>query len=82
MTMSCVLAHIHVIPLSSEHWLRHIAFRDYLRTHPEIVKQYQALKEELIKQDWKDGNDYNAGKEAFLKREELHAVKWYKNQLK
>ncbi len=76
------LAHIHVIPLSSEHWLRHIAFRDYLRTHPEIVKQYQALKEELIKQDWKDGNDYNAGKEAFLKREEQHAVKWYKNQLK
>ncbi|WP_337059028.1 GrpB family protein, partial [Elizabethkingia meningoseptica] len=26
------VAHIHVIPVSSEHWIRHIAFRDYLRT--------------------------------------------------
>ena len=43
------LAHIHVIPVGSEHWLRHIAFRDYLRTHPAVLTEYQKLKEELGK---------------------------------
>ncbi|MDR2283647.1 MAG: GrpB family protein [Sphingobacterium sp.] len=72
------IAHIHVIPLDSEHWLRHIAFRDYLRVHPPVVQEYQTLKERLVQQEWKDGNDYNAGKDVFLKREEQNALKWYK----
>ncbi|HLS94556.1 MAG TPA: GrpB family protein [Sphingobacterium sp.] len=70
-------AHIHVIPISSVHWLRHIAFRDYLRAHPEVVKAYQALKEKLVKLPWEDGNDYNAAKDAFLKVEESKALDWY-----
>ncbi len=72
-------AHIHVIPTNSEHWLRHIAFRDYLRAQPPIKMAYQALKEKLIQREWEDGNDYNAHKDAFLKREEQNAVNWYKN---
>ena len=72
------MAHIHVMPSSSEHWLRHLAFRDYLREHPAVVQEYQILKERLIQQEWKDGNDYNAGKDVFLKREEQNALKWYK----
>lgn len=72
------IAHIHVIPEDSEHWLRHIAFRDYLRAHPTVVQEYQTLKERLIQQEWKDGNDYNAGKDVFLKREEQNALMWYK----
>ena len=73
-------AHIHVIPERSEHWLRHIAFRDYLRSHPVIKAQYQALKEQLIKREWLDGNDYNAGKDLFLKEQERLAVAWYQTQ--
>ncbi|TDQ77342.1 GrpB family protein [Sphingobacterium yanglingense] len=72
------MAHVHVIPTDSEHWLRHIAFRDYLRAHPAIVQEYQTLKERLTQQEWKDGNDYNAGKDVFLKREEQNALRWYK----
>ncbi len=75
------LAHIHVIPANSEHWLRHIAFRDYLSAHPEVRVAYQALKEKLIKQEWHDGNDYNQGKDSFLKIEERKAVEWYQNKL-
>ncbi|SHG03812.1 GrpB family protein [Pedobacter caeni] len=74
------LAHIHILPLNSEHWIRHIAFRDYLRTHPEVRAGYQQLKEELSLQEWKDGNEYNDAKDSFIKREEQKAVKWY-NQL-
>ncbi|WP_333596920.1 GrpB family protein [Chryseobacterium flavum] len=76
------IAHIHVIPVSSEHWLRHIAFRDYLRAHPEVRKEYQEIKEVLSKKEWIDGNDYNQGKDPFIKREEYNAVQWYLNQQK
>jgi GrpB-like predicted nucleotidyltransferase (UPF0157 family) len=75
------IAHIHVIPFDSEHWLRHIAFRDYLRAHPKVRTEYQALKEQLIQQQWTDGNDYNLGKDPFLKIEEKKAVDWYHNKL-
>lgn len=74
------LAHIHVMPLDSAHWIRHVAFRDYLRAHPEIKDEYQQLKEKLSMQEWRDGNEYNEAKDAFLKREEQKAINWY-NQL-
>ncbi|MDN3691235.1 GrpB family protein [Chryseobacterium tructae] len=76
------IAHIHTIPVSSEHWIRHIAFRDYLRTHPEVKEGYQKLKEELSTMEWFDGNDYNEGKDPFIKREEKNAVQWYLNSHK
>ncbi|CAD0221440.1 GrpB family protein [Chryseobacterium sp. D764] len=76
------IAHIHVIPTSSEHWLRHLAFRDYLRIHPEVKEEYQKLKEELSKKEWFDGNDYNQEKDPFIKREEHNAIQWYLNQQK
>ncbi|AQX05353.1 hypothetical protein BAX97_14905 [Elizabethkingia meningoseptica] len=76
------VAHIHVIPVSSEHWIRHIAFRDYLRTHPEVRAEYQRLKEELAMRNWKDGNEYNAAKNDFIQAEEQKAVRWYQNNIK
>ncbi|HAY3501179.1 GrpB family protein [Elizabethkingia anophelis] len=74
------LAHIHVIPTDSEHWLRHIAFRNYLRTHPAVLNEYQKLKEELGKKEWKDGNEYNEAKNDFIQNEEQKAIRWYKEK--
>lgn len=71
------LAHIHALPYLSEHWIRHIAFRDYLRTHPIVRQQYQALKENLVLHEWPDGNAYNQAKDDFLKTEEQKAIDWY-----
>lgn len=71
------VAHIHIMPTSSENWLRHIAFRDYLRAHPKVKDEYQTLKEKLTQQEWRDGNDYNEGKDNFLKEEEKRAVEWF-----
>ncbi|WP_211218084.1 GrpB family protein [Niabella aurantiaca] len=70
-------AHIHVLPLSSKHWTRHIAFRDYLRAHLQVKTDYQRLKEKLSTREWEDGNAYNKAKGAFLKTEESKAVNWY-----
>ena len=38
--------HLYVCPENSAELKRHIAFRDYLRAHPEAVKEYSRIKEE------------------------------------
>lgn len=74
------LAHIHILPYNSEHWIRHVAFRDYLRTYPVIKNQYQKLKEQLSDKEWRDGNEYNEAKDKFLKTEENKAIRWYQSK--
>lgn len=37
--------HLYVCPQDSPELKRHIAFRDYLRNHPEAVKEYSDIKE-------------------------------------
>lgn len=71
------VAHIHAFIKNSSGWTRHIAFRDYLLAHPDVTSQYQQLKEELVKRNWKDGNQYNEGKDSFLKHYEKIAIEWY-----
>lgn len=71
------LTHIHILMYNSEHWIRHIAFRNYLREHVTIQKEYQKLKKELSTKDWLDGNDYNKAKNDFIKIEEKKAIDWY-----
>lgn len=38
--------HLYVCRVSSEELRRHIAFREYLRTHPEAVREYSRIKQE------------------------------------
>lgn len=71
------LAHIHILLHDSEHWIRHIAFRDYLKAHALVKEQYQLLKEQLSHNDWRDGSAYNEAKNNFIKSEEAKAIKWY-----
>lgn len=37
--------HLYVCPQHSEELRRHITFRDFLRNHPEAVRQYSEVKE-------------------------------------
>lgn len=37
--------HLYVCPQQSEELLRHITFRDFLRSNPEAVKRYSTVKE-------------------------------------
>lgn len=56
---------------------RHLVFRDYLREHPEICKQYGDLKSELAEQYPNDIEGYGDGKDSFVKEVEKEAMKWY-----
>ena len=38
--------YLYVCPRDSEELKRHIAFREYLRSHPEAVREYSRIKEE------------------------------------
>ncbi|MBE5107599.1 GrpB family protein [Bacillus thuringiensis] len=56
---------------------RHLAFRDYLREHPEICERYGKLKSHLAKQYPNDISGYSDGKDKFIKYVEKEAIKWY-----
>ncbi|MDF2683792.1 MAG: hypothetical protein K0R47_4982 [Brevibacillus sp.] len=57
---------------------RHLAVRDYLRTHPDEANHYGDLKERLAKQFPWDSEAYMDGKDVFVKELERTALIWYK----
>lgn len=57
--------------------LRHLAVRDYLRTHPQVAAAYGELKARLAKQYPEDIEKYCDGKDAFVKQLEQDALAWY-----
>lgn len=68
--------HVHVFAEGSEHILRHMAFRDYLRAHPEDAARYSALKQQLAAAHPQDIEAYMDGKDALIKELEQRALAW------
>ena len=60
---------------------RHLAFRDYLRSHPKVRREYGALKEALAAAHPDDIGAYCDGKEAFVKETEQKAIRWRRESL-
>lgn len=56
--------HVHCVIDGSEFWLRHLAFRDYLRAHPECASAYYKLKRDLAKRLNKE--EYTEDKSPFI----------------
>jgi GrpB-like predicted nucleotidyltransferase (UPF0157 family) len=54
---------------------RHIAFRDYLRRHPEVAQEYAELKRRVARTCDNDIGRYCDGKDAYVKRVEAIAIK-------
>ncbi|MCZ2259950.1 GrpB family protein [Sporosarcina sp. G11-34] len=65
---------IHIFRVEIE---RHLAFRDYLREHPEVCSQYGQLKSKLANQYPHDIDGYGDGKKDFVKSVEKDAIKWH-----
>lgn len=68
--------HVHGFEQGDPHIDRHLAFRDYLRTHPDVCAQYQTLKFELAANHKDDIDAYCAGKDSFIKQHEQLALAW------
>jgi len=58
--------HLHMVERTSNFWARHILFRDYMRTHPEIAQQYCRLKKELAAKHGADREAYTEAKTSFI----------------
>ena len=71
------MVNVHAIVKDTHHWTRHIAFRDFLRTHPEVTKRYHELKQQLAQQEFEHHLEYNRAKNDFVKEVEKEALAWY-----
>ena len=60
--------HLYVCPEDSPELKRHIAFRDYLRTHPDAMREYSHIKEEAVKQFPDDIERYIGYKSPFIEK--------------
>ena len=58
--------HVHVVQYGSEFWIRHLLFRDHLRTNPKDLEAYYQLKLKLAELDWESGTDYANAKSVFI----------------
>ncbi len=68
--------HLHVCAAGSEHELRHLAVREFLRAHADEAERYAALKREVAARHPQDRLAYMAGKEEHLNALEARAVEW------
>jgi putative glutamine amidotransferase len=59
--------HLHVCEQGSEWEVRHLAFRDWLRNHPEDAAAYERLKRELADRHPRDTYTYTDAKTAFIR---------------
>ncbi|MFJ7982670.1 GrpB family protein [Lysinibacillus xylanilyticus] len=71
--------HVHIYQIGSYEIRRHLAFRDYLKSHPDEMKNYGELKEKLAQQFPNDIESYIKGKDYFVKDKELKALEWYED---
>ncbi|AFY37303.1 protein of unknown function UPF0157 [[Leptolyngbya] sp. PCC 7376] len=68
--------HIHIFEMGSAEIGRHLAFRDYMRTHPEEAQAYSNLKRKLAKIHPTDIEACMDGKHDFIQAMDRKAALW------
>jgi len=60
--------HLHLVKFPGDRWNRQLFFRDYLRSHPEVAKEYFILKKKLSKKYGIDRVGYTDAKTVFIEK--------------
>jgi GrpB-like predicted nucleotidyltransferase (UPF0157 family) len=68
--------HLHVCEVGSAHELRHLAVRDFLRSHDDEAARYAALKREVVERHPQDRLAYIEGKEDYVVGLQARALAW------
>ncbi len=71
--------HLHLVKFMSDHWKKHLFFRDFLRTHPNTAQKYYELKKKLATKYDSDRVGYTNAKITFIESVIAQAI--YKTQL-
>jgi len=70
--------HLQLMETSHPQWKARLTFRDYLRAHPDIAKQYAELKNRLAVQYRTDREGYTEAKtnfvESILAKTDIHSL--------
>jgi GrpB-like predicted nucleotidyltransferase (UPF0157 family) len=68
--------HVHAYEAGNPEIRRHLAFRDFLLAHPQIAREYSALKQQLALAHPSDMAAYVDGKAPFIRDVEAKALAW------
>jgi hypothetical protein len=71
------IVQLHFFAADSPQVLRHIAFRDYLRAHPQTARAYEVEKRRARDLHSNDSRAYTDEKAAWIKETEAKALIWY-----
>ncbi|MEM6282276.1 MAG: GrpB family protein [Chloroflexota bacterium] len=73
------LVHVHMVAAGGDFWTSHVAFREYLRAHPDEMKRYGDFKQQIAPQ-FASTFDYADAKGEFVRGMVEKAVAWYSRQ--
>ncbi|MEJ8544685.1 GrpB family protein [Brevibacillus borstelensis] len=69
--------HVHIFQEGHPDIQRHLAFRDYVGSHPEAMAAYAKRKEELAEKYRLDSVAYANGKSGLVRQIDEAALAWY-----
>lgn len=69
--------HLHFYEKGNDEVVRHLAFRNYLRTHPDAAKEYGNVKKKLSQCYPNDIESYKEGKERLVSEIQIQALAWF-----
>jgi GrpB-like predicted nucleotidyltransferase (UPF0157 family) len=74
------IAQLHFFNADSPQVERHIAFRDYLRSHPQVASAYETEKRRARDLHPNDSHAYTDEKAAWIREAEAKALLWFREQ--
>src|SRR6266550_7421412 len=74
------IAQLHFFSADSPQVQRHIAFRDYLRAHPDVAKAYEKEKRRARDLHPDNSHAYTDEKAAWIRDTEAKALIWFAEQ--
>lgn len=74
------IVQLHVFTAESPHVVRHLAFRDYLRAHPEAARAYEEEKHRARDLHPDDSHAYADEKAPWIRGAEAKALVWFDEQ--
>jgi GrpB-like predicted nucleotidyltransferase (UPF0157 family) len=68
--------HVHAFAAGDAHIAEHLAFRDYLRAHPDVATDYERVKRRAAAMHRSDPEGYQAHKGGFVTKTLADALAW------
>ena len=67
---------LHMTAHDGDFWVDHLLFRDYLRAHPDVARDYEELKRSTMAKLAHDPGAYNDSKAGFIEAVIARAHTW------